>query len=138
MVTFFTSTLMLSCVGLMLLIGLKRYELTTGRVVGMRVRPPVSRFFQTVSLWVERILPAIVRMYGKLITRAFLRSIYLVSAHALVRVEEWLERLLHALRHTTDVRRGMGEASAFLREVSEHKRKLLRAQGTTSNTRHKE
>ena len=130
MITFFTTTLIFSCLGLASLIGLKRYELTTGRVVGSALRPRYGRFFQTISLWIERILPTLVRMYGKLITRAFLRSIYRVSAHAVVRVERTLERTLHTLRHTTDVRRGMGEASAFLREVSEHKRKLLRAQGS--------
>lgn len=129
MVTFFIGTLIFSSVGLLSLIGLKRYELTTGRIVGAQVRPWVSRFFQGVSLWVERILPTLVRMYGKFITRAFLRSVYRVTAHAVLRVEQGLERALQALRHTTDVRRGMGEASAFLREVSEHKRKLLRAQG---------
>ena len=128
MVTFFITTLVLSCLGLTSLVGLKRYEMNTGRVVGSNVRPQVSRFFHAISLWVERILPTLVRMYSRILTRAFLSSVYRVTAHAVVRVEQWLERALHALRHTTDVRRGMGEASAFLREVSEHKRKLLRAQ----------
>ena len=129
MVTFLIGTLVLSSVGLVTLISIKRYELTTGRVVGAMFRPRASRFFQGISLWIERILPTLVRMYGKLLTRAFLRSVYRVTAHAVLNIERWLERSLYMLRHTTDVRRGMGEASAFLREVSEHKRKLLRAQG---------
>jgi len=128
MVPFFTATLLLSCFALAALIGVKRWELTTGRVIGAGVRLRAHTFFFMLSLWVERILPTLVRMYAKLAWRASLRYLHVVVALVVLHTERLLEKVLHTLRHTTDVRRGMGEASAFLREVSEHKRKLLRGQ----------
>ena len=119
MITFFIGSLVFSCTGIVLLLTLKRYEMTTGRVMGSGLRPRVSNFFHMISLWIERILPTLVRMYSKILTRAFLSSVHKVTALAVVRVEHTLERTLHTLRHTTDVRRGMSEASVFLREVSE-------------------
>ena len=131
MVLFWTGTLIFSCCALSCLIWLKRWEMSSGRVVGARVRPHINRFFHTVSLWVERILPTLVRMYVKIAWRKALRYIHKTTAVGVVRVERSLERTLHTLKHTTDVRRGMGEASVFLREVSEHKRKLLKTETTT-------
>ena len=133
MVLFFIVTLLVSCVGLMLLLGIKRWELTTGQVLGANVRPHISGFFHTISVWVEQILPTLVRMYSRLVWKKLQRTVHLSTALVVVRTEHTLERFLHTLRHTTDVRRGMDEKpSLFLREVSEHKRKLLRAQNRSN------
>ena len=129
MVLFFTATLLISCFALVLLLSIKRWELTTGRVMGSSLRPHISGFFHTVSLWVEHILPTLVKMYTRGIWQGLQRTAHWITAHVVVRTEHTLERFLHTLRHTTDPRRGMNEKpSLFLREVSEHKRKLLHAQ----------
>ncbi len=132
MVPFFTTTLCISFTALLLLVGIKRWELSTGRVVGAGVRPHVRRFLHSISVWIEHILPTLVRMYSKIIWRNFLQSIHKVTAFVVVKTEHALEHTLHTLRHTTDIRRGKGEKpSLFLREVSEHKRKLLLSQRAT-------
>jgi len=134
MVLFFTATLLISCVALVLLLALKQWELSTGRIVGSAwIRPQLSRYFHAMSVWIERIIPTLVRMYSKILWRAMLRKVHRITALVVMRAERILEKTLHTLRHTTDVRKGMGEASIFLREVSEHKRKLLRAQRSPVN-----
>ncbi len=136
MVLFFTSTLLISALALVLLLCVKRWELNTGRVVGTAVRPSIGRFFCSVSLWVERIIPTLVRVYSKRLWYSSRSFIHKVTALVVVRIEHALEKTLHALRHTTDVRQGGGAASPFLREVSEHKRKLRI--GGTFTKRHQE
>ena len=133
MVEFFTATLLLSCVVLVLLLAIKRWELTTGRILGAGFRPHMHLFFHTVSLWIEHILPTLVRVYAKLAWKATLRFVHKITALGVLYVERTLERILRVLQHSTDVKRGMGEASVFLREVSEHKRKLLRTQSVSTS-----
>ncbi len=129
MVLFFTTTLLVSCAGLVLLLSIKRWELNSGRIVGSRIRPWTQRLSHGISLWFERILPKLVQMYTKLAWQSILTSIHKVTARIVVGVEVKLEKTLHTLRHTTETRRGVQEEpSVFLREVSEHKRKLLQAQ----------
>ena len=130
MVLFFTSTLITSAVALVLLLSIKRYELNTGRVLGASLRPYSGRFFHAVSLWVERIIPTLARIYSKRIWNTTLGTIHRLTALVVVRVEGTLERTLHTLRHTTNVRHTSSDASPFLREVSEHKRKLLKGDST--------
>lgn len=97
-------------------------------MLGRRVRPTANRFFHVVLLWIERIIPTLARIYTRRAVRSSLTFAHRGTARLVVKTEKGLERTLHTLRHTTDVRRGMGEASLFLREVAEHKKKLLRTQ----------
>ena len=104
MALFLTVLLCLSAAGLVVLISVKRWELTTGRVLISKLRPAAARVLGEGLHFVERRAPA-----------------------ALKDLERLLERVLNTLRHTTHVRGG-GEASAFLREVAEHKKSLQERQ----------
>jgi hypothetical protein len=102
---------------------LKRYEIRTGRVFFVQVRPSAGAFFRGALGWVEHVLPALVAreirrgyVWARIKLRAGVAWIIIVA-------EGLLERGLHLLRHKTNV--PYGEASPFLREVAEHKRKLL-------------
>jgi hypothetical protein len=54
------------------------------------------------------------------------------TATGVLYLEHRLERMLHTLRSSTDHQANRKEASPFLREVAEHKKKLLTArEGTT-------
>jgi hypothetical protein len=127
-VLFFTTTLGISTIGLTLLVGIKHWEVTRGRMLARGLRARTHTFFHHIVLWVEHIIPTVARLYSRWAWRRSLSVLHRVSAHAVLRVEHTLERVLHGLRHSTDVKRGMGEASAFLREVAEHKKKLLRTE----------
>jgi hypothetical protein len=123
---FFSITLAVSVVGLLSILLLKRYELSTGKMVLGKARPKVSRVSHDVVLTVEYILPS-------LVVRIIKRSIELVKdwlkqvvARAIFLFERMLEVLLHTVREKTRPPRGAGEASAFLREVADHKRELLK------------
>lgn len=126
MALFFSGALLVSVVGMIALLGFKRYELSSGHVIFARARPAIGTFFKHTLWWIEKVLPALVRVYS----RRALRYCKVVLQHALARsilwVEHTLERVLSAVREKTAASRAPGEASAFLREVAEHKRKLSR------------
>ena len=133
MAALFMAGLGISIIGLILLITIKRWELRTGNVLFGSVRPRADVFFRNVLLWVCRILPRLVKIYTMRAARTGLAYAHRGSAWALLEAERKLEQWLAFLRHSTDPRRlstsGLSEASsAFLREVAEHKRKLLKAQ----------
>lgn len=128
MVLFFTTTLSVSIIGLVGLIVLKRFELETGHVVFLDFRPRFGSFFEQVLLWAEHILPTLARVWSRRALRAASARVHRGVARLVLFLEHGLERSLHFIRHSTDVRRSAGEASAFLREVAEHKKKLLRTQ----------
>jgi len=125
MVPFFITTLLISILGLSLLLALKHWELRTGAVLGGRMRAPVGNFFHTTLLWLERILPTLIRVFWRRAFRATIAFVHRSSAWAVLWIEWTLEHVLHLLRKTTSTRH-IGEASVFLREVAEHKRKLLK------------
>jgi hypothetical protein len=126
MVLFFTITLGISIVGLVSLLSIKQWELQNGVVLLSRVRPKLGSFFHTVSLWIERILPTLVRVYFRRTLNVLRVAMHRVSAWGVLTLEHALERLLQVLRKATSTKRTVGEASVFLREVAEHKRKLLK------------
>lgn len=128
MVLFFTATLLLSILGLVSLIALKRWELRTGGVLGGAVRPHVSQFSRTVLVWFERVLPALLRQNAARAGAVLRTALHRGVAQGVLHAEHGLERTLYLLRHTTEEKPMLGEASAFLREVAEHKKQLL-AQG---------
>lgn len=126
MVLFFTITLLISIVGISSLIGVKRWELATGGIVGARMRSGVGRFFHRAVMWAEHVLPRVVVAYIEEVVGRAQDVVHRTSAYLVLHAEQWLERTLQLVRHKTDARRGMGEVSVFLREVAEHKKKLIK------------
>jgi hypothetical protein len=125
LVLFLTATLIISTLGMLSILWLKRYELRTGNVVFAGVRPSMRSFFRRGLFWVERVLPNLVEhevRRGWVLGRATLRT---GIARALLLIEQWLERGLASLRRaTTHAPHTQRDASPFLREVVEHKKKL--------------
>ncbi len=124
MVFFFTVTLVLSLCAMALLLAVKRYELTTGRVMLASMRPGASSFFEKLSQWGRKILPSLVRQYVERAVQIVLTKLQLWLAKIILSLEHSLERVLHTVRERTgdgDVDR---EPSAFLREVADHKKNL--------------
>jgi hypothetical protein len=134
MVLFFTATLVISILGLTSLLLIKRWEMQTGNVLWARVRPAIGGFFHRRLVWIEHAAPALVRsgsghLYRK--ARATVRTLF---ARIVLLVEQGLEFLLGFLRRVTEAPRGEGEASAFLKEVGEYKKKLVRENGEKTIT----
>ncbi|HEY5383112.1 MAG TPA: hypothetical protein VIJ88_00990 [Candidatus Paceibacterota bacterium] len=126
MVLFFTATLVLSILGMVALLGFKRYELASGNVILASVRPAIGTFCKHALWWVETVLPALVRVYSRRALRYAKATLQWAIARSILWVEHTLEQVLHTVREQTEAPRAPGEASAFLREVAEHKRKLSR------------
>lgn len=127
MVFFFLSTLGVSIVGMTGLLMFKRIELTTGRVVFERLRSTVGIFFHWALLWSEQVLPELLRLWARRAVTICRNVAREGIAQGILLLEGGLEWVLHLIRRTTsEPRRGNGEVSAFLREVAEHKKKILR------------
>ncbi|MEI7720305.1 MAG: hypothetical protein WCI89_03830 [bacterium] len=139
MVPLLLSTLSLSILGILTLFALKQWELKTGKVLIGSIRPAVGEFFHTILFWIERVAPALVRTYAQHAAREVLAFVHRAVAFLVIVAEQLLQRLLHLIHHSTDVHRAAtGEASAFLREVAEHKHKLLRSGQRGAVRLHKE
>ncbi|HEY6022378.1 MAG TPA: hypothetical protein VIY48_21720 [Candidatus Paceibacterota bacterium] len=126
MIIFFTATLALSIVGMVGLLLLKQWELSTGIVLGGRMRPAVGAQMHRVLVWAEYQLPMLAKQWwhrSKLYGRTV---VHRLTALGVVLIERGLEKSLKHLRHNTTVARNDTEASAFLREVSAHKKQLLK------------
>lgn len=126
MVMFFTATLVASIVGLCALVGLKHWELATGRVALRGARPAVGAALSAALHWVERIAPGMLRRYARRAWAAARVLFLRYTAWGVLWTEKHLERLLQGLRHSTSVSHSPAEASAFLVEVAKHKKKLLK------------
>jgi hypothetical protein len=124
MVLFFTATLVLSIVGLVSLIGIKQWELSTGGVMFAQLRPRFGRASHTLLVWVERVLPALARVYARRGAEAAQTHLHRSLAQMVLTTEGWLEKSLHTLRYTTEHKPSSTEVSSFLREVAEHKKQL--------------
>ncbi len=124
MVIFFTALLAASIVGLVALIGLKRWEMQTGGVVLGSIRPKVGHFFHTCVVFVERTLPALARAALVRAALAARRGARAAVAWGVIVTERVLESTLARLRHKTDLPPGPRRQSDFLREVAEHKKKI--------------
>ncbi len=124
MVAFLLTLLLVSIAGLVALIGVKQYEMSSGRVLMGRVRPKVGGWLSEALHVVERGMPGLLRGFAR---RAYVRAhtaLHRFVAWTVIHTERGLEQVLHVLRHTTSAPRQGGEASAFLREVAEHKKSL--------------
>src|SRR3989338_3085807 len=127
MVLFFTVTLGISIVGMSALLALKHFEMTTGRVVLGEARPGIGAFFHRGLVWVERDLPTGLSVIAGKAVVLGKKVLHHAVARSILALERGLEWALGLLRHTTTpTQQGTGEVSAFLREVAEHKKKLLK------------
>ncbi len=124
MTLFFTITLGISVVGLLGLLGVKRWEMTTGRVMLSHIRPRLGDLLHRTLAWAEHVAPALVAHYASVAYRAARTWLHRLTAWSVLMLERVLEQTLRFLRHKTDAPTSGGEASIFLREVAEHKKKL--------------
>lgn len=106
------------------LLVLKRYELSSGRVLLGSARPAVGNFFHRGLSWLEYVLPGLLRVGARRLYNTVRRVLHVWAARLVVTLERWLEHALKRVRHTTAQPKRGGETSAFLRQVAEHKKKL--------------
>ena len=126
MEVFFTTTLGVSIIGMVSLLAVKRYELNSGRVVLNAVRPHLNTVFHRTLVFVERILPVLVRVYAERMVLLGVRAVQQLIARTILIAEHWLQKALDTLRMTTHVPHPSIPASAFLREVAEHKKTIIK------------
>ena len=107
------------------LILLKRYELNSGRIFLASSRPQIGDFFHRKLSWLEYVLPGLIRV-GMRRTYLLVRQVVRVwAARLFAKVERMLETALLRVRQSGVAPRRQGpESSAFLRQVTEHKKKL--------------
>jgi len=122
----FLITLGASILGMALLLVLKHMELETGRVLLGSARPAVGRFFHAGMVWLEHILPALLRQALFSAGRALRAWVREVIVRGIVFFERMLELTLTTVREKTRAPKGTGQVSAFLREIADHKKKLLK------------
>ncbi len=115
---------MVSIAGMISLLALKRYELSSGRVFLGRARPAVGDFFHRGLSWFEYVLPGLLRVGARRLYAAARRVLHVWLAWFALKVEQGLEGALRRVRGTTTAPRLGQETSAFLRQVAEHKKKL--------------
>jgi hypothetical protein len=132
MVMFFTVTLILSILGMLFMLWLKRFELTTGRLVMSGVRPLVGERLAAAAQWLQERMPALLRKRVERLGQELLSFTHRTTAFVVVSVEHALERVLHTVREKTSVSPQGGEASAFLRQVADHKKELQRSRESSS------
>ncbi|HWB33861.1 MAG TPA: hypothetical protein VG753_00855 [Candidatus Paceibacterota bacterium] len=126
MTLFFTITLAVSLLGLILMLAVKRREMRTGRVIFARLRPKHGGLLHSVVYFFERTLPVTIKYLvfrasegvGAIIKRTFARAILLF--------EYALEHMLVFIRDLTRPPQKGGPASPFLQEVADHKRELMK------------
>jgi hypothetical protein len=126
MVSVLTVTLGVSIVSLLSLLVIKRREMKTGRVMFATLRPSLRRFFHTILVVVEHVIPGLVKHVVHGILRFMRGGVQRMIARAILFFEMTLERVLHRVRTTSTAPQGSGEVSNFLREVAAHKRALLK------------
>lgn len=123
MVLFLTIVLLISCAGMALILFLKQRELRSGRVFFAGARPALSGFFSKV-LTVEKALPSVAGAVSRRAGASARAGFHAFAAWVVLHLERVLERALHVIRFKTSAPEAQGEASPFLREVAEYKKKL--------------
>ncbi|MDE2071334.1 MAG: hypothetical protein KGI70_01205 [Patescibacteria group bacterium] len=125
MVIFFVVLLGISIAGLVSLLSVKHYELTRERVILPSMRPAAAHYMARAEVLARQHIPALARAHAQAWWEQALAWAHRAVASVVVELERTLERALQRLRYKTHPKQG-GEASPFLREVAEHKKKLLR------------
>ena len=127
MVLLLTAVLLFSCAGMALLFWAKNWELTTGRVLLAPIRPRLHTFSHNTLVFIEGHMPRALQQFA---ARAFvwMRTFARHSvARVLLSAESGLEHALYGLRHgIVPPQESQGQASQFLREVTEYKKRLMR------------
>jgi hypothetical protein len=77
-------------------------------------------------VWAEHHLPNTLEVHGKKVKIVFIALVHMVVIRGMRFFERKLESLLSTIRQKTRMPQGTGEASMFLRQVSDHKRALVR------------
>jgi|SRR6185503_250085 len=126
MVLILIIVLYVSIAGMALLIGIKRWELKTGNVLASSLRPGVARMSHSTVVWGKQ-FPYFLHSYIIEKTPVVRDAIHRLFARIILWVEHLLEQTLHTLRRGTTPQGEGAPVSDFLREVTEHKRKLLSA-----------
>lgn len=126
MVLIFILTLSVSIAGMVAILVLKRYEISTGALFFASVRPRLGGFFSRLSFATVRTIPLMARENRRRAAEMGGILLRYALAQAARGVEYGLEKILHVVREKTAIERTPGEASPFLREVSDHKRQLVR------------
>ena len=124
MVLYFIITLAVSLVGMLALLSAKRYELVSGNLIFANSRPKLAKFSHRMVFLFGTAVPLYVRWQVGRLYRGSTAWIHRAAARGVVNVEHWLERTLRIVRQKTAAPRVPGEASPFLREVGEYKKKL--------------
>lgn len=124
MVFYLIILLVVSIAGMLALLGAKRYELTSGNLIFGSSRPKLAKFSNRMVFLFGTAVPLYLRWQAGRAYHACTSWIHRIVARGAVRIEAWLERTLHIVREKTAPNRTPGEASAFLREVGEYKKKL--------------
>ena len=137
MVVFLTVLLYVSLAGLACVLYAKHWEESNGKLMMSRVRPKAGEVLGVGLNFVERRAPALLRDAASRAYAAARTLVHRSTAWAVLQVEQMLEKTLHTLRHTTAAR-SEGEASAFLREVAEHKKSLIEKSGEKKNAIYEE
>ncbi len=137
MATLFITLLVVSLVGLVTLLTVKRWELSNGRVILSGIRPGAGKVLGNALHFFERKAPAIATTSARRGYDIGRLVFHRLVAWAVLQVERVLEKTLHTLRGATQ-ERGEGEASEFLREVAEHKKSLLKRAGKKPNAIYEE
>src|SRR3989344_5890430 len=121
-----TIMLGVSIAGLLSLLALKRREMKSGRVIFGSVRPGLRKFFHTILVFVEQVIPVFFKHVLHNAFRLMRGGLERLIARAILMFEYTLEHVLHRVRQTSKPPQGSGEVSNFLREVAAHKRALLK------------
>ena len=106
------------------LLSAKHYELATGHLIFANSRPKIAKFSARMVFLFGTAIPLYVRWQAERLYAAVNAWVHKTTAHGVVAVEHWLESVLKHVREKTAPDREPGEASAFLREVGEYKKKL--------------
>src|SRR3989344_3915184 len=137
MVVLLTALLCISLAGLACVLYAKHWEQTNGKLMMSRVRPKGGEVLGVGLNFIEHRAPALLRETALRGYAAARTLVHRTVAWAVLQVEQMLEKTLHTLRHTTAAL-SEGEASAFLREVAEHKKSLIEKSGEKKNAIYEE
>lgn len=124
MIWFFIAVLAVSIVGMLSMLFIKRWELRTGRLLFAPARPRVSQAVEKSAFVAGTVAPLVARHWWEYALEWLKLFVHRAIAFVVLVVEKNLERVLRHIKHTTDPRKLGGEASAFLREVAEHKKQI--------------